>query len=186
MQTLTVPVRHKLTVNDYHKMAEAGILTEDDRVELIEGELIDMAPIGSLHADYVDRLAELLISRIGGKFRVRIQNPIQLDDYSEPEPDVVIAQNRSYQEAHPGPQDILLLIEVADTTLKYDRDIKIPLYARCGIPEVWLIDVQKQRLEIHRQPSQEGYRQILLPANIEAVSPLLTPEIAIRLAELWY
>ena len=185
MKTLTAPVRHKLTVNDYHKIAEAGILTEDDRVELIEGELIDMAPIGSSHADYVDRLAELLFSQIGGKFRVRIQNPVQLDDYSEPEPDIVIAKNRSYREAHPGPQDILLLIEVADSTLKYDRDIKIPLYARCGIPEVWLIDVQNKRLEIHRQPSQEGYRQILLPASSESVSPLLVAGIGIRIAKLW-
>ena len=173
MQPSTEIVRHKLTVNDYHKIAEAGILTENDRVELIEGELIDMAPIGSPHADYVDRLNLMLISQIGTRFRVRIQNPIQLSDYSEPEPDVVIAKNRSYREAHPGPQDILLLIEVADSTLKYDRDIKIPLYARCGIPEVWLIDLQKKRLEIHRQPSQEGYRQILLPASNESISPLV-------------
>ncbi|MFO1430795.1 MAG: Uma2 family endonuclease [Candidatus Competibacteraceae bacterium] len=184
MQPATEFVRHKLTVNDYHQIAEAGILTADDRVELIEGELIDMAPIGSPHADYVDRLAELLISQVHGKFRVRIQNPIQLDNYSEPEPDVVIAKDRSYREAHPGPQDILLLIEVADTTLKYDRNIKIPLYARSGIPEVWLIDIQNQRLEIHRQPSQEGYRQILLPASNEAVSPLLVDGVSIRMAEL--
>jgi Uma2 family endonuclease len=186
MQMPTVPVRRKLTVDDYHKMAEAGILTEDDRVELIEGELIDMAPIGSPHADYVDRLNLMLINQLGTRFRVRIQNPVQLDDYNEPEPDVVIAQNRSYREAHPGSQDILLLIEVADTTLKYDRDIKIPLYARCGIPEVWLIDLQNKRLEIHRQPSQEGYQQILLPANTESVSPSLVPGVSIRMAELWY
>ena len=185
MQTPTAPVRHKLTVADYHKIAEAGILTEDDRVELIDGELIDMAPIGSPHADYVDRLNLMLASQSGGQFRLRIQNPVQLGDYNEPEPDIVIAQNRSYLEAHPGPQDVLLLIEVADTTLKYDRDIKIPLYARCGIPEVWLIDLQKKRLEIHRQPSQEGYRQILLPANTEPVSPLLVPAVSIRMAELW-
>jgi hypothetical protein len=186
MQTLTIPVRRKLTVNDYHKMAAAGILTEEDRVELIEGELIDMAPIGSLHADYVDRLNELLVSQVHGKFRVRIQNPVQLGDYDEPEPDIVIAQKRSYREAHPGPQDLLLLIEVADTTLKYDRDIKIPLYARCGIPEVWLIDIQNKRLEIHRQPGREGYQQILLPANTKSVSPLLVPEVSIRMAKLWY
>ena len=185
MQPTTEMVRHKLTVNDYHKIAEAGILTEDDRVELIEGELIDMAPIGSPHADYVDRLNLMLISQIGTRFRVRIQNPIQLDDYSEPEPDVVIAKDRSYRETHPGPQDILLLIEVADTTLKYDRNIKIPLYACCGIPEVWLIDIQNRRLEIHRQPSQEGYRQILLPASNESASPLLVDGVSIRMAELW-
>lgn len=183
MQTLAALSRHKLTIEDYHRMGEAGILSEDDQVELIEGELIDMPPIGSKHADCVSRLTRLLIQQTEAV--VRVQDPIQLPGHSEPQPDIVIVDNRNYAKAHPGPEDVLLLVEVADSSLDYDRMIKIPLYARHGIPEVWLIDVQNERVEIYRQPSLEGYRLTLRPAKDESVLPVQLPEISIRIAKIF-
>ena len=185
MQTAILLPRHKLTVDHYHKMAEAGILTTLDRVELIEGELIDMAPIGSQHATRVDYLTRLLVKQVSDDHWVRVQNPVHLGKHSEPEPDIAIVRNRRYSKAHPTPKDVLLLIEVADTTVQYDRDIKIPLYARHHIPEVWLLDLPRGRLEIHLQPGKQGYRQILLPDLDETISPSLVPEVSVWIAELF-
>lgn len=183
MQTSTALSRHKLTIEDYHRMGEAGILGEDDRVELIEGELVDMPPIGSQHADCVSRLIRLLIRQTEAV--VRVQDPIQLPGHSEPEPDIAIVRNRSYAEAHPGPEDVMLLIEVADSSLDYDRTIKFPLYARYGIPEVWLIDLQHECVEIHRQPGPEGYCLTLRPARGEYISPATLPEVRVPVAEMF-
>ncbi len=185
MENLATLPRHRLSVEDYHRMGEAGILTEEDRVELIEGELIEMPPIGSRHANCVDYINQMLTERLRGKFRVRIQNPIQLGSYAEPQPDIAIVQNRSYADAHPGPQDVLLLTEIADTTLLYDREVKIPLYARHGIPEVWLIDLGNERVEIYLEPTAQGYRQILRPQSTETIVPSRVPEVALRIADLW-
>jgi Uma2 family endonuclease len=179
--------RHLLTVDDYHRMGEAGILGEDDRVELIEGELIDMAPIGSDHAGKVIQLNALLSVLLAGRALLSPQNPIRLGEYSEPQPDMTILRLRDdfYRTAHPQPEDVLLLIEVADTTILYDRNVKIPLYARHGIPEVWLIDLQKKYVEIYRQPSSDGYRQILRPAKDERIALSLLPDATILIADLW-
>lgn len=188
MQTEEIGIRHRLlTVDDYHKMGEAGILGEDDRVELIEGELIDMAPIGSDHAGSVIGLNTVLGSALAGKALISPQNPLRLDLHSEPQPDITVLRLREdfYRTSHPRPEDVLVLIEVADTTIRYDRGVKIPLYARHGIPEVWLIDLQEKRLEIYRQPSSEGYRQILLPAKNERIALSLLPEVSILLTDLW-
>ena len=183
-----VVVRHHLlTVDDYHRMAEAGILGEDDRVELIEGELIDMAPIGSEHAGKGIRLSSLLSTALAGRAFVSQQNPLRLEEHSEPQPDIAVLRYRNdfYKASHPQPADILLLIEIADTTVRYDREIKIPLYARHGIPEVWLIDLQQERVEIYLQPSSEGYRQILRPGKNERIVLSLLPEVSILIADLW-
>jgi Uma2 family endonuclease len=179
----TLPSKRRLTIAEYHRMGETGILTEADRVELIEGELIEMAPIGSRHADCVSHLVRRLVRQT--EALIRVQDPLELPQHSEPEPDIAIVHNRHYSEAHPGPQDVLLLIEVADSTLAYDRDIKVPLYARFGIAEVWLVDIQNERLEVYLEPSVAGYRQILRPENDESVSPALLPEISLRVAEFW-
>ena len=178
---------HLLTVEDYHRMAEAGILGEDDRVELIEGELIDMAPIGSEHAGKGIRLSSLLSTALAGRAFVSQQNPLRLEEHSEPQPDIAVLRYRNdfYEASHPQPADILLLIEIADTTIRYDREIKIPLYARHGIPEVWLIDLQQERVEIYLQPSSEGYRQILRPGRNERIALSLLPEVSILIADLW-
>jgi Uma2 family endonuclease len=183
-----VVVRHYLlTVDDYHKMAEAGILGEDDRVELIDGELIEMAPIGSNHAGEVMRLNMLLSAAVAGRAIVSPQNPVRLGAHSEPQPDITVLRFRDdfYRASHPQPEDVLVLIEVADTTVHYDREVKIPLYARHGIPEVWLIDLQQERVEIYLQPSSDGYRQILRPAKNERIALSLLPDVSILITDLW-
>jgi len=153
--------RHRLTATDYHRMGDAGILRPDARVELIEGEIIDMAPIGSRHAAAVERLAAALRGAVGDLAMVRTQQPVALDRHSEPEPDVAVVFPRGdyYEHSHPQPRDVLLIVEVADATLAYDRDVKVPLYARCSVPEVWIVDVAERRLGRYRAPSDGEYSE---------------------------
>jgi Uma2 family endonuclease len=152
-------LRRKFTVEKYHKMVDSGILTENDRVELIRGEIIEMSAIGTRHAAGVRRLDNLLSTKLQGLVIIDTQNPIELDDISEPQPDVALLRPRAdfYANSHPQPDDIFLLIEVADTTVKYDREVKIPLYAENNIFEVWLVDVNQQIIEVYREPTKEGY-----------------------------
>jgi Uma2 family endonuclease len=154
--------RRLFTVHEYHQMGLAGILSEDDRVELIEGEIVQMAPIGSRHAACVDRLTQLFVLRVAGRAIVRIQNPVLLNDYSEPQPDLALLRPRPdfYASGHPAPQDVLLVVEVADTSAGIDRAAKMPLYARAGILEAWLVDLQEERVEVHSQPLPQGYQSI--------------------------
>jgi len=157
---MSVQVQRRLfTVEEYHRMAEAGILSEDDRVELIEGELVAMSPIGSRHAACVKRLVRLLDRAVGERAIVSVQDPIRLGRHSEPQPDVALLRYRPdfYASAHPGPEDVLLIVEVAEISADYDRTVKIPLYARHGIPEAWLVDLAKEHIEVYRQPGPEGY-----------------------------
>jgi Uma2 family endonuclease len=175
---------HRWSVADYHQMAEAGLLDESDRVELIEGELIDMAPIGSKHAFLVDRLAELLSSGPQAGYMVRVQNPVVLGERNEPQPDIALVRRGNYIDRHPGSDDILLIVEVSDTTLEYDREVKLALYARQGIPEVWLFDVKVGDLNVHRDPVEGQYRLVRRPTKSETVSPDLIPAVAIALAEV--
>jgi Uma2 family endonuclease len=153
------PCRHAYSVDDYYRMAETGILRPGDRVELIEGEIIDRAPIGSRHAAAVNRISNILKLSVGTQAIVAIQNPVRLDRHSEPQPDIALLHPHAdfYAAAHPGPADVLLIIEVADSTLRYDRDTKLPLYARHGIPEVWLVDIDNNSFTIHRTPQAAGY-----------------------------
>ena len=147
-------------VSEYYRMAEAGILTEDDCVELIEGEIIKMSPIGSSHAACVKGLNQLLQRLMGQAALVSVQDPIRLDDFSEPQPDVALLRPRAdrYVQAHPSPAEVLLVIEVSDTTAQFDRKVKVPLYARSAIPEVWLIDLQQETIEIYAQPAGGAYQ----------------------------
>lgn len=177
--------RYRLTVRDYHRMADAGIFSEDDAVELIDGEIVEMPPIGSRHAECVDRLTLMLIEQLHGTYRVRVQNPLGLGEYGEPEPDLVVVENRSYADAHPQAQDVRLLIEVGDSSAGHDRDLKLPFYARHAIPEVWLIDLQAQSIEMYREPHGEHYRHLLRPARDEVISGVRLPEIKIPLAQIW-
>ncbi len=178
--------RHHLSVHAFHKMGEAGILGEDARVELVDGELIDMAPIGSLHAGTVDRIARLFFARCTDVI-VRIQNPIVLGSDSELQPDLTLVRPRedNYTKSHPEPVDILLIVEVGDSTVRYDREIKIPLYAQYAIPEVWLLDLQRQQLEVYLQPGANGYRQILRPEKNEEVALSRLTGVVINIAELF-
>jgi len=143
-------------------MAEAGILTEDDRVELIEGEIVKMTPVGSRHAACVDRLTRLFSASIHGQAIVRVQNPIRLSERSEPQPDLALLRFRPdfYASSHPGPEDVLLVVEVAETSVNLDREIKLPLYARSGIVEAWLVDLAGQQLEVCLRPTARGYEEV--------------------------
>ncbi len=174
---------HRWTVDEYHKMASAGLLDETDRVELIEGEMIDMAPIGSRHAYLVDKLAQVL-TRNCGPYLVRVQNPIRLGERSEPQPDIAVVTDKNYMDAHPTASDVLLIVEVADTTLEYDRDIKLGLYARHGIPEVWLLDVNAGELSVHREPAAGQYRLMRKPLADEPISPIALPAVSLSLAQI--
>ena len=168
-------------------MGHAGILREDSRVELMEGELIDMAPIGSLHASVVTTLTELLVSQARGLVIVTSQNPISLPPDSEPQPDIALLKPSAdrYRSALPTAADVLLVIEVADTTAEYDREIKLPLYARHGISEVWLIALKGGLLEIFLEPGSKGYRKLLRPDRGETITPLLVNAVRLPLAEIW-
>lgn len=154
--------RHRVTVAEYYRMAEAGVLAPDARVELIEGEIVDLAPMKAGHASVVGRLSGLLSRAAADRAWVWCQLPLRLSDRSEPEPDLMLLKPRTdfYRTAHPTAADVLLLIEVADTTLAYDRGIKVPLYARHGVGEVWIIDLDNKLVRFFRQPAGDTYAEI--------------------------
>lgn len=152
--------RRQWSAAEFDRMLEAGILTEDDRVELIEGEIVEMSPIGSRHAACVKRLNRLLLRQLGETVVLGIQDPIHLSASSEPQPDISVCRPRAddYATRHPTPADVLLLVEVADTSLLFDRDEKLPLYAQAGIPEVWLVDLVDEQVIVYSRPANETYQ----------------------------
>lgn len=171
--------RRLLTVHEYHRMGEAGILHEDDRVELIEGELIEMAAIGTRHFTCVNQLTRLLVRGVGDEAIVSVQNPVRLDDYGEPQPDLTVLRPRDYRESLPGPRDVLLVIEVSDTTLRYDREVKLPLYARADIQEVWIVDLPGATVERHTEPSADGYGLVRRVWRGDTLRPEALPDLAL-------
>jgi hypothetical protein len=179
-------LRRSFTVEEYHKMAQVGILSEDDRVELLEGEIVEMTPIGSRHAACVNRLNRLFSDRVGAQAIVSIQNPIRLSERSEPQPDLALLKPEPdfYAMAHPGPEDVLLVIEVAETSPDYDREFKIPLYARAGIPEAWLVDLQAEAIEVYRKPSPQGYGEVRRAGRNQRIAPKPLPELELAVADL--
>ncbi len=178
--------RHRLTVDEYHRMGEAGIFGEDDRVELIDGELIDMTPIGSRHAYVVDLINRLFTKEASQDRLVRVQNPIQLGEYGEPEPDLAVVRNAAYFDRHPQAADVLLIIEVSETSLNYDKSIKVPYYARYEIPEVWIIDLDGKRITVNRKPLSNGsmYESITACSKGFLVSERI-PEVELKVDDLW-
>lgn len=152
--------KHHFSVSEYERMGETGIFAPDARVELIEGEIIEMSPIGSRHAACVDLITEIFNEKLRGRAIVRAQNPIVLDDFSEPQPDVTVLRFRPdrYRAAHPRPEDVLLVIEVADTTVHYDKNVKVPLYARAGIAEALLFNLPDDGLEYFSRPERGVYQ----------------------------
>jgi Uma2 family endonuclease len=178
--------RHRLTVAEYHRMGEMGIFSPDARVELIEGEVIDMPPIGSPHAGTVGFLGKRLEYAAGNLSLIFVQNPIFLDMDNEPQPDVMLLRPRPdfYRSSHPTPADVFLLLEVSDSTLAYDTQIKLPLYARHGIPEVWLVDLSNRRFVTHRSPTPAGFQDVQTLTDLSAVSPLLLPGVSVDLSDL--
>lgn len=178
--------KHRLTVLDFHRMAEAGIFGEDDRVELIEGELFDMAPIVSKHAGTVAILTKLLTVGAGDCCVVFVQNPLQIPDYNEPLPDLTLLKPRadSYRDTLPQPSDVLLVLEVADSSVSRDRDVKIPIYGRRNIPETWLVDVQRRVIAVYRQPGSDGYQSVT-EVGSGSLSPECLPDVVVALADLF-
>ena len=152
--------RHRFDVEEYHRMAEAGILSEDDRVELIDGEIVEKSPIGSAHQAVVDRLNRLLTNFAAQEYIVRPQGPVRLDEHDEPQPDIALLRYREdfYEGEHPGPRDTLLLIEVSDSSLEYDRSVKLPLYAGASVSEVWIVNLAGGEVESHSGPRSNGYQ----------------------------
>ena len=168
-------LRHRFTVDDFALLGEVGVFTEDDRVELIDGEIRDMTPIGQPHAWIVSRLNRRLILRLADHAFVSVQNPLRLDDHTQPLPDLVVARGGEddYAERHLEARDVLLVVEVADSSLRYDRAEKMPRYARAGIPEAWLVDVTGREVAVHTDPGPGGYarEQVFRPgAEIESTA----------------
>jgi Uma2 family endonuclease len=178
--------RKKFTVDEYEQMGRAGIFQEDDRVELIDGEIVEMTPIGIQHASCVKRVANLFARRAGERVIVSVQDPIRLGTYDEPQPDVAILEPRPdfYSRSHPGPQDVLLVIEVSDASTVYDRDTKVPLYARAGIPEAWRVDIQADLIEVYRDPSPEGYGEVQTVRRGERLAPSLLYDLEFAAEEI--
>lgn len=158
---MTVPLKRRLiNVEEYHRMIEVGILTEDDRVELLNGEIIEMSPIGSKHAACVNRVSNLLMKLLFDKAIVSVQNPILTNDLSEPEPDITVLKLKDdfYSDKHPSGEDIHLIIEVADSSVIIDREVKLPLYAASNIPEYWIVNLEKKEIEVHKNPDGSIYK----------------------------
>ena len=177
----------RFTVDEYHRMGEAGILSEDDRVELLAGEIVTMSPIGPLHAGTVNRLTAFLSSRFGTQVIVGIQNPLLLrTEDSEPQPDVALLRPRAdfYTRAHPEAHDVYLVIEVADTSVEKDRQVKFPIYARAGIPEAWLLDIVAARLEVNRHSTSDGYQDVRHFQRGQSVALQAFPNVVFRVDDL--
>jgi Uma2 family endonuclease len=178
--------RRRFTADEYHWMARVGILGPNDRVELLDGAIIEMPPISPEHAATVNGFNEHFLSRFGDVAQVRVRNPIRIDTFGEPQPDVVLVRRRadSYRLAHPAPEDAFLVVEVADTSLADDRRVKLPFYARAGIAEAWLVDLQHGVVHVHREPSPDGYRVIRTVRRGERLAPLAFPDREIAVADL--
>jgi Uma2 family endonuclease len=180
-------VRHRFTVEEYHLMGEAGIFSEDDRVELIDGEVIEMAAIGKRHIESVMRLTRLLSRWAFGAGEVglfvSVQNPLALADDGEPQPDLVLVRRHAGRTGAPSPEEALLVVEVADTSLAYDRDTKLPLYAGAGIPEAWLIDLNSDEIEVHSEPGPRGYGKVVRFGREERVISATLPNLAFDATE---
>jgi Uma2 family endonuclease len=177
--------RRRFTIEEYARMVQTGILTRDERVELIDGEIVEMSPIGNPHAAFVANLTHLLVHAVGDRARVWVQGPVRVPPRSVPQPDLAVLRPRSYVREAATTDDVLLVIEVADTSLRYDRTVKLRLYARAGIPEYWIVDANTETLEIYRSPIGERYADHLRPSGDEHVAPLALPEAALPIASIF-
>jgi len=177
---------HRINVQEYYRMAETGLLRPGARVELLNGRIIDMSPIGSFHGGLVKRLIRIYTELARGRWQASAQDPLRLEDHSEPEPDFMLLKPSpdDYTSRHPRPDDVFLLIEVSDTTLDYDREEKIPAYGRSGIPEVWIIDLNHARIEIYREPHFTGYASRTVWGPGDELAPQAFPDAVVSVAEL--
>ena len=178
--------RYRFTTTDYHRMAEAGILGEDDRVELIEGEILEMSPIGRQHLACVDRLTRIFVRNLGDAAIVRVQGSIVLSERSEPQPDLVLLRPRDdfYATADATAEAVFLIVEVADSSEAYDRQTKAPLYARNGIPELWIADLTRDCITVYRDPRRDGYATSRVLRRGESISPIAFPDLTIAVDDI--
>lgn len=174
------------TSKEYHRMAESGILDSNERVELLAGQIVKMAAKGTPHSAAVTRTETLLRNCLGEQVLIRLQDPVQLDDYSEPEPDIalVIPDSLYYEDHHPNPSEVYLIIEIADTTIRQDCGLKARIYAQSGITDYWVLDVNNRQLHVFREPSQNGYQSELILSDSGSVSPLAFPNVTITVGEM--
>lgn len=178
---------YRFTRAEYHKMAKAGILHEDSPVELIDGEILEMSPIGRRHKACVDRFTRVFVQDLGDSAIVRVQSSIVLSEHTEPEPDIVLLHPRAdfYADADETPSDIFLIVEVADTSETYDRRTKGPLYARYGIPELWIADVNLERVTSYRDPGPNGYATTRVFRRGETISPVAFPDLTVAVDSIF-
>lgn len=185
---MAVPIQKQLiTIDEYHRMGEEGVFPPDARVELIRGEIVEMSPIGPAHAGSVRRFIRNFSARLSPHAIVDAQNPVELrDQESEPQPDITLLrlQDDCYSAATPTPGDTLLVVEIADSSLSFDRRVKMHLYAEAGIPESWLVDLNSETLFVYRRPSPEGYQDVRAYRRGEAVSPEVFPDVSFTVEEI--
>lgn len=184
--TDVMPARRLFTADEYHRMGETGILLEDERTELLNGEILLMAPIGSRHFGCVNTLTAWLVPALVGRAIVSVQNPVRLSLRSEPQPDLALLRPRRdrYYSGLPAPEDVFLVIEVSDTTLRYDRDTKLPLYAEAGIPEAWIVNLVAGSVLIGREPAPTGYQHVETVTRAGRLSPAAFPDVSIAVEDL--
>jgi Uma2 family endonuclease len=187
MSAILYPQKHPISAEEYLRMGEAGVFAPEARLELIEGEIVEMAPIGSPHAGAVTRLNELFVQRAAGRALVSPQNPVIISDRSVPQPDLALLKPRAdyYRQSHPKASDVYLVVEVADTTLSYDLRTKVPLYAHCRIPEVWVVDVNERMIHVFRDPGPAGYGTSFTARPGQSVACVALPEASVEVDELF-
>lgn len=178
--------RKLFTTTEYHKLRETGFFKEDDRVELLDGEIIAMSPIGPKHAGCVIRLIAFLTRKVGRHALVNAQNPVWLNEYSEPQPDIALLKPRAdfYMESHPTPEDTLVAVEVSDSTLEGDRQIKLPKYAQAGVPEFWLVDLVNNRIEVHALPNEGVYQEVRIVLRHQNVISRTLPQLKLKASDI--
>ena len=176
--------RRRFTAEEFLRLAEVGILHENDRVELIDGEIIEMAAIGPDHAGAVTKLTRVVARQLPDAFLASVQNPIHLAGTYLPQPDLAVVRDRAYQRQHPAPADVLLVVEVADSSRDYDRSTKLPLYAAAGIPEAWLVDLVLYRLERHTEPRNGTYHRIAIAERGETLPSTSVPELTLPVSAI--
>lgn len=187
MSAIQYPQKHPISAEEYLRMGEAGVFAPEARLELIEGEIVEMAPIGSPHAGRVKRLNELFVQRAAGRAVVSVQDPVIVSDLSVPQPDLALLRPRAdyYSGSHPPVSDVFLVVEVADTTLAFDLGTKVPLYARCGIAEVWVADVSEHLIHVFRDPGAGGYRAAFIAESGQNVTCIALPQVFVEVRELF-
>lgn len=185
MATEAERARRLFTVEEYDRMVEAGIFGRGDRLELINGEIVEMSPIGTRHSACVANLTRIFVIGLGERAVVWAQLPVTVLKHSKPEPDLAVVRRRSYYHAHPGVDDVLLLIEVAETSLAYDRRVKLELYARAGITEYWIVDADAEAIETFQTPVAGAYRETRRIARDRTIAAAASPDLTIRVADLF-